>query len=84
MVFYGFDDSTECFTAVGIEKRIFQPMTFSYLYMEEIIEEVQEVFLKYEVRGMRLALNFQYPVTIFRLNPNFNPDNCVFEAYRKG
>lgn len=83
VVFYGFDDSTECFMVVGLEERIFQAMSFSYSYIEDMIEEVQEVFFKDEGRGMKLALGFQYPVTIFRLNPNFNPDNCVFEAYRK-
>lgn len=83
VVFYGFDNGTECFTAVGIDKRIFQPMTFSYSYMEKMIGEVQEAFLKNQGRGIGLALNFQYPVTIFKLNPSFNPNNCVFEAYRK-
>lgn len=83
VVFYGFNDSTECFMVVGLEERRFQSMSFSYSYIEEMIEEVQESFYKDEGRGMGLALNFQYPVTIFKLNSSFNPDNLCLKHIKR-
>ena len=83
VVFYGFDGSSRCFTAVEFENEIFESMTFSYSYIEEIIEKVKGTFRSELRRGMMLELGFQYPVTIFKLNPSFNSANCVFEAYRK-
>lgn len=83
VVFYGFDDNTECFIAVGLHKRIFQSLIFYYSYMEEMIGEVQEALLKVEEKCMNLSLGFQYPVTIFKLNPSFNPYNCVLKHIKK-
>lgn len=83
VLIYGYDDGTEQFTTVGIEKRIFQTMTFSYSYFESTIEYIKKYFETNEGRSMTLSLSFQYPVTLFKINQKFNPENCVFEAYRK-
>lgn len=83
VLFYGFDNSKEAFMCVGLHNRIFQRMFLEYTYMENTIKEIQQHFLIDDHLGMHLALNFQYPVTVAKLNPNFKPHNCVFEAFLK-
>ena len=83
IVLYGFDDEIKIFMAVGIDNRIFHFKHASYEYMEEGIERIQEELGKNMEKTMFMTFNFQYMVTLFKLNPSFCPDNCVFEAYQK-
>lgn len=83
VLFYGYDDNDRQFTAVGLEKRVFQTVVLSYEHMEDTIAEIRTYFVNREREGMESALSYQYPVTALKLNPGFKPDNCVFEAYYK-
>lgn len=82
-LFYGFDDTQKCMLCAGTKNRIFSPITYSYSYLRDTLEDVKQYFLHNEQLGMDFALNYQYPVTALKLNPSFKPDNCVFEAYLK-
>lgn len=83
IVIFGFDDNTKNFIAVGIDNRIFHSKQVSYAYIEEGIDRIQEELCKDVKRIMIMSLSFQYMVTLFKLNPSFGPENCVFEAYQK-
>lgn len=83
IILYGFDDTTKKFIAVGIDNRIFHSKQVTYAYMEEGVERIQEELCKDVKKNMIRSLTFQYMVTLFKLNPSFSPENCVFEAYQK-
>ena len=44
---------------------------------------MKEHFKDKQDRGMRLSMQFQYPISTFRLRDDFCSEGCVFEAFRK-
>ena len=83
VLLYGFDDNNQHFLFVGRNEHTFVPMTISYTNIEEAIEEIQNHYLEEDRFGMDMSLDNYNPVTAFKLNPGFQPDNCVFEAFYK-
>lgn len=82
-IIYGFDNSKKCFLMAGLVNRDFCAVELPYEYVENTIEDVKQHFLGKPMRGMELSTQYQYPITAIKLNENFDPKNCVFEAYRK-
>lgn len=83
VVFYGFNDFKQCLLCVGLKNEKFQKILFEYKYLEETLQDIQKYFFDKIHRGLHLALNFQYPLTIMKLNDSFRPNNCAFEAFAK-
>ena len=83
VLFYGFDDVSESLQAIGLTERSFQAVLYSYSYIREMLPDVKKYFMEYPEVVVDLFLRFQYPVTAFRLNRSYSPENCPFEAYCK-
>lgn len=83
VMFYGFDDSKGQLFSVGAAQRGFHTIFIDYSYMEATIEDIKRYYLDRPFRGMELSINYQYPLTALKLNPNYKADNCAFEAYLK-
>lgn len=83
IVLYGYNDNEKVFKAVGLEKRIFKKKDYSYTFFENILPLMKEHFQDKQGKGMELSLEFQYPISAFRLREDFCSDGCVFGAFRK-
>lgn len=83
VVIYGYDRITECFLAVRLENRKFDKCKLSFSHISETLPEVQNNFYSNSGKGINLAMNFQYPATLFRLKETYSNNNCAFEAYKK-
>ena len=83
VVFYGYDDEKQTFSVIRAWGGSFQAVAYDYAYIQETFPGVYNNFISNEILGMDLSLGFQYPVTAFKLNPYFEPSNCVYGAYYK-
>lgn len=84
VLIYGFDDNKSVLLTVALDKNKFKKLFLNYNYLESTIENIKDFFFTENFeKGMHLSLYYQYPVTALKLNPNYIPDNCVFEAYLK-
>lgn len=83
VVIYGYDRAKECFLAVQLENRKFGKCEVSFSHFSETLPEVKNFFRSNNIKGMQLALDFQYPATLFRLKETYSNNNCAFEAYKK-
>lgn len=83
VLFYGYNDEESNFFVAGLKNRLFQPMEYSYSYIKDTLMHVKNHFIESIYNGMGTSLYYQYPVTSFKLISDYNPENCVFEAYHK-
>ncbi|MCI8694195.1 MAG: hypothetical protein HFH91_16030 [Lachnospiraceae bacterium] len=83
VLLYGFDDVNECFLTVDIQDRLFRPTVYSYSYVRNTFSEVLHHYRENECMGMGNAIYYQFPITAMRINKNYTPENCPFEAYLK-
>lgn len=83
VLLYGFDDEEECFFAIGIHERFFRRITYRYSYIRNSFLDVKQHYRENECMGMGNAIYYQFPITAMRINKNYSPENCPFEAYLK-
>lgn len=83
VLFYGFDEKNRMLLAVGIESYRFCGCKYSYDYVSNTIIDVQNNLRNHFGWILELCINYQYPATSFKINKNYNPKNCPFEAYLK-
>ena len=83
VVIYGFDNDTNEFSVVGLRNRAFEKYKMPYELLEVTWNDIKKYFMSNSNRGIELSMNYQYPATLFKLNGNFNAENCVVEAYKK-
>ena len=51
--------------------------------LQGMFNDIKKYFMSNSNKGIELSMNYQYPATLFKLNGNFNTENCVVEAYKK-
>ena len=83
VVIYGFDNDTNEFLVVGLRNRVFEKYKMPYELLEVTWNDIKKYFMSNSNKGIELSMNYQYPATLFKLNGNFNTENCVVEAYKK-
>ena len=82
-LFFGFNDRKKILLATGLKDNKFQTIEYQYDYIKDTLEDVQNNLRGYFEWVMELCTNYQYPATAFKLNKDYDPQNCPFEAYLK-
>jgi hypothetical protein len=84
IVLYGYDDNESAFYAIGLEGSGFKKMQFSYQFVADMLNEMNNYFKYKEFKwGMRMSEFFQFPISAFRLRENYSTEGCVFGAFHK-
>ena len=83
LVLYGYNDNEKLFKGVGLEKHFFQQRDYTYEFFENTLPIMKEHFKDKQRRGVGLSMQFQYPISAFRLREGYSSEGCVFEAFRK-
>ena len=80
---YGFDNTKECFFAVGFENRTFRKHRISFFHMVDSLDDIKNHLKSNQIRSLELSMYYQSPITFFKVKNTYCTDNCVVEAYKK-
>ena len=79
VLFYGFDDASD--NMIGISTG--NPIKYSYSHIRNTLSSVKRRLIDNIQESILLSIHYQYPATAFKVNNNFTPQNCPYEAFSK-